>query len=577
MMITPTNEQKKTRIGILGGGPSGLFLFKKLISSGNEHIEIQIFERSDRLGAGMPYSSCGANDEHITNVSENEIPELVSSIAEWAKTLPEPILARFNIDPDHFNEYKVLPRLFFGMYLSAQFELLLERAKAIGITTTVHLACHVEDIIDKPSLNETWVVLTEIGALKFDKVVICTGHHWPKKHEGSVPGYFDAPYPPAKLNLQLNHQVAIRGSSLTAIDAIRTLARNNGTFLKDDDQNLTYQPFAQSESFKMSMHSRSGMLPAVRFHLADSHLSNDSLLTKDEIAAHIAVNDGFLSLDYLFEKDFIEIFREKDPIFYQKIKGMKMEDFVAAMMELREQLDPFQLLSAEYVQAAKSIKRKETIYWKEMLGVLSFAMNYPAKYFSAEDMLRLQQTLLPLISIVIAYVPQSSCEELLALNKAGVLEMIAVGDDSEVVAQLEHGGAIYHYTTENGEKMGKHYQTYIDCVGQPHLNYAQFPFKSLLADKTVSQARIRFKSEAEGQREYENGNENVEKGSNNGYYLQVSGIAINDSFQVIDEYGAYNVRIFMMAVPYMGGLNPDYSGLDFCEEASKRIVQRMFG
>jgi hypothetical protein len=27
-----------------------------------------------------------------------------------------------------------------------------------------------------------------------------------------------------------------------------------------------------------------------------------------------------------------------------------------------------------------------------------------------------------------------------------------------------------------------------------------------------------------------------------------------------------------MAVPFMGGYNPDYSGLDFCEHASAKVV-----
>ena len=393
----------KKRIAIIGGGPAGLFLFKKLLESGNEDIEIDIFERKISLGAGMPYSDSGANDEHITNVSENEIPELVTSIAEWARTVPVAILKQYNIDPDNFNAYKVLPRLFFGKYLSAQFHILLEHAKAEKIITNVHFECNVEDIIDKPEFNETWISIPELGTLKFDIVVICIGHKWPKIHEGKVPGYFDAPYPPAKLNLHLNHEVAIRGSSLTAIDAIRTISRNNGSFFKGEGKNLTYELFEHSPNFKMSMHSRNGMLPAVRLHLEDSHLSNESLLSEEEIVAHIRQNDGFLSLDYVFEKDFKAVFRDKDPEFYVKIREMKIEDFVTAMMELRERLDPFILLEAEYEQAAKSIKRKETIYWKEMLGVLSFAMNYPAKYLSAEDMQRLQNTLIPLISIVIAH------------------------------------------------------------------------------------------------------------------------------------------------------------------------------
>ena len=54
-----------------------------------------------------------------------------------------------------------------------------------------------------------------------------------------------------------------------------------------------------------------------------------------------------------------------------------------------------------------------------MLAVLSFAMNYPVRYFSAEFMQRLQKDLMPLISIVIAFMPQGSAEEMLALNEAG--------------------------------------------------------------------------------------------------------------------------------------------------------------
>lgn len=566
----------KLRIAILGGGPSGLFLLKSLLAKNIKDIEIEIFERKMQAGAGMPYSNSGANEEHITNVSDNEIPMLVSSIEEWVKSAPRDTLKRFNINPENFNEYKVLPRLFFGQYLSAQFDLLLEQAKTSGVTVKLHLGTEITDVIDHPDLNETWIEVKEIGIKKFDKVVICTGHHWPVKFEGSVPGYFESPYPPAKLNLKLNHPVALKGSSLTAIDAIRTIAANNGTFLKDKDNKLTYELAAHSPDFKINMYSISGMLPAVRFHLDDPHLSSDSLLSEQEVEKHIKENDGFLSLDYIFEKDFKEILREKDPEFYQKIQHMNIEEFVAAMMELRERLDPFELLHAEYAEAAKSIKRKQSVYWKEMLGVLSFAMNYPAKYLSAEDMQRLHNTLTPLISIVIAYVPQSSCEELMALNDAGIINMIHVGDDSEVEPEQEKGGAIYYYTDEAGQKQSVHYKTFIDCVGQPHLSYNEFPFKSMLKDKIISPARIKFRSAEAGMNEAKKEGSKVETGPDGTYYLSVPGIAINDCFQVVDNYGAYNDRIYIMAVPYIGGFNPDYSGLDFCQEASKRITESIF-
>lgn len=565
------SKNTKKRIAILGGGPSGLFVYKRLVESGSNDFEIEIFERKAQLGSGMPYSIEGANDEHITNVSDNEVPEIVTSMSDWIYTAPVELLQRFNIKPDQFNEYKVVPRLLFGHYLAAQFEILLKAGSKTAIDTKVHFESSVTDI-KYDFKNETVTVETLNNTTKeFDYAVICTGHNWPIRYEGKVSGYYDAPYPPQKLVQHFNHPIAVKGSSLTAIDAIRTLARNNGKFEKDADGILYFELNPESPDFKIMMHSRSGMLPAVRFHLEDSHLSNDSLLTKEEIEEHRKNNDGFLSLDFIFEKDFKEIFREKDPEFYQRIKDFSIEDFVTDMMELRERLDPFQLLKAEYVQAEKSIKRKESVYWKEMLAVLSFAMNHPAKYFSAEDMHRLQKVLMPLISIVIAFVPQKSCEELLALHEAGVLDLVSVGDDSTVEPQ-NGGGVLYNYTDNDNNKQSVYYKTFVDCVGQPHLSYHDFPFKSLLAQKAISPARLKFQSAQAGHDAYIKDSEAVAKEENGDYFLNVSGIAINDNFQIMDQYGAYNNNLYIMAVPYIGGLNPDYSGLDFCEAASLRVV-----
>ncbi|MBE9602218.1 FAD/NAD(P)-binding protein [Pedobacter sp. MC2016-24] len=562
------------RIAILGGGPSGLFMFKRLLESGQTDLEIRIFERKKKLGAGMPYSADGANDEHITNVSSNEIPLLVTTLEEWVKSVPKDTLDKFHIDPNRFNEYKVLPRLLFGQYLTAQFDLLQKQARELGIDYEVYYNTEVTDIIDNPDQETVLIEVNGKEQIEFDHAIICIGHNWPQHQEGKVPGYFDSPYPPVKLALKLDHPVAIKGSSLTAVDAIRTLSRYNGAFDKDADGKLTYQLYPESANFKLVLHTRNGMLPAVRFHLEDSHLSNDALLTEAEIAAHIAQNDGFLSLDYVFEHDFKAPIQAKEPEFYAQIKEMKLEEFVDAMMALRESLDPFQLLKAEYKEAEQSIRRRESVYWKEMLGVLSFALNYPAKYLSAEDMQRLQKSLSPLISIVIAYIPQSSSEELLAMHQAGMLDLISVGEDSEVEAVSE-GGATYHYTDENGEKQAVYFKTYVNCVGQPHMAYADFPFKSLLKNQTVSPAKLKFRSADEGQKALQAGRA-VTQDDLGDYYLTVPGIAINDHFQVVDSYGALNDRIYVMAVPYIGGYNPDYSGLDFSEAASKAIVKGLF-
>jgi len=40
------------------------------------------------------------------------------------------------------------------------------------------------------------------------------------------------------------------------------------------------------------------------------------------------------------------------------------------------------------------------------------------------------------------------------------------------------------------------FKTFIDCVGQPQLNYYDFPFKSMLEDKTARPVIIKFKDNA---------------------------------------------------------------------------------
>jgi uncharacterized NAD(P)/FAD-binding protein YdhS len=564
-------NRRMKRIAILGGGPSGLFMLKRLLESQARDFEIDIFEKTGTFGAGMPYSSMGANEEHVTNVSDNEIPDMVSPIHEWIDHAPQALLDRFGITTANFNEYKVLPRLFFGAYLTGQFHLLLERAKTAGVTVRLHAQHDILDVMDHPDIDEVWVKTDKSGILKFNACIMCTGHHWPMKNEASVPGYYDSPYPPSKLKLKIAHPVALKGASLTAIDAIRTLSRQNGSFRETHDGMLSYHLNEESRGFKIVMHSLGGLLPAIRFHLEDTHLSGDGLLTPELIKENMAQNSGFLSLDFVFQKAFKETFREKDPEFFLKIRDMGMEEFVESMMELRERLDPFVLFRAEFKEAEQSIRRHESVYWKEMLAVLSFTMNYPAKHFSAEDMQRLKKILSPLIALVIAFVPQGSAMELLALHDAGILDVVAVDKESHVDI-AENGGIIYHYTDEDGQAQSVPYQTFIDCVGQPALRIHDFPFQTLVKEKTVSQAMLKFKDADAGEKEMRDGHKDVEKRGNE-YYLKVPGIAINDHFQVTDAYDAYNKRIYMMAVPYISGFNPDYSGLDFCQAASGLIVE----
>lgn len=565
------NENNKFNVGIIGGGPAALFMLKHLLSMQDSIGSITIFEKKNVFGAGMPYSDEGARLEHVTNISGNEVPDLVKNIQKWVSTADAPFLKKYNIGSGNFNEYKVLPRLFFGEYLTAQFNLLCKQAKTKNII--VHLQPHTE-ITDVNFRKETQTISIhdyQQHDWNFDVVILCMGHSWPKIREGKIQGWYDSPYPPSKLSKQINYPVAIRGASLTAIDAIKTLAYTNGVFSKKPDGALSYTVNPQSQGFKIVLHSLHGLLPAIRFHLKEPKLKSESL-DVEEMRAIMLLNEGFIPLSYIFEKRFKLPLREENPSLYETIKDMSVEQFVDHVMSLRESIHAFDLFKGEFAEADKSIHRRQPVYWKELLAELSYALNYPAKHFSAEDMLRLKRSLMPLISIIIAFVPQGSARELIALYDAGVLDLVAVDETSDVYPSKEGNEIIYSRATESGDREEKCYKMFVDAIGQKPVAFKDFPFEGLKKEGIVSEAFLKFRNNAEGKIHEAKDHSTVLFQEPAEYYLRVPGININDDFQVLDKYNSCRCLLYAMAVPYIAGLNPDYSGLDFCETAGSRIA-----
>ena len=562
------------KIALIGGGPAALFMYKKLLGNNNEEgLEIIIYEKNNQLGAGMPYSNCGAMQEHITNVSGNELPKLPQTMKEWVANAEPVILKPFNINEENFNEFKVVPRLLFGIYLQQQFELLIKESKTKGIKTTVWYNTTVSDIVYNNISGLSEIIDDRQNNILVNEVVICTGHVWPKTYENKVSGWFDSPYPPQKLKQIFNAPVAIKGASLTAIDAIRTMAHANGNFIHNEDSSYSYVLNKESKGFSIVLHSLHGYLPAVRFHLEDTHLTPKNFIEEKEVPALKEKFGGYIPLDFIYRTNFVEPLKTQDATLYNIIKDMSIEDFVAYMFTDRQEMDGFDLLRQEYKEAEESIANRKSVIWKETLGALSYAMNYPAKHISAEDMLRLKKVLMPLVSLIIAYVPQSSCRELLALHDAGIINLISVDENSQVKPN-ENAGADYWYDKEGTKK--NYFKTYVNATGQGAMQLKDFPFKQLIKDGIVSAAYLHFKDDVKAEEEINNGNKLVVPAATEGYYLKVPGININDHFQVLNSFGAFNPSIFIMAVPFIGGLNPDYSGLDFCDTASNKIAETIF-
>lgn len=561
------NVNNSMILGIVGGGPAALLLLKNMVENSINLERIYIFEKNDRMGVGMPYGKDGSSVEHVANVSANELPNFEISFEDYIESHPPESFADFL--PRNFNPYKVIPRLLLGNYLEFVFKFYIRKAKKQGTGVIFHTNCEVRDIVKNNSDN-SYSIITSKENVNVHFAVLCTGHYWPKTYEGLVEGWFDSPYPPSKFTSPSNHTVAVRGSSLTAVDAVKTLARLNGTFIRLENGNLKYKLNDTSQNFKIEMFSTGGFLPALRFHSEDQAYSGKWIMSLDEIYEYKQNHGGFIDLDYVYDKSFKKPLKNRDPEFFETIKDLSLEAFVEKMIGIRRELDSFTLFQAEYKEAERSIHRKQSISWKECLAAFSYAMNYPAKHFSAEDMIRLRKTMMPLISVIIASLPQSSYEELIALYEADILDLTQVDKESYVEPHSKVG-AVYHYKSVDDKKIEQHYPLFIDAVGQQPLEVKDIPFPGLQKDNLVSAAYLNFKNNDEAARLI-NADIQIHKGFNNNYYMNVHGVEINDHFQSLDPFGAIVKGLYIMAVPFIGGLNPDYSGLDFCDTAGKRVA-----
>ncbi len=105
------------------------------------------------------------------------------------------------MDKTAFHEKMDVPRLVFGKFLEARFHDLIKRAQKAGFEVDVLTENKVTFLTLKG--DKVQVSAGEENYL-FDKVVICTGHHWcNKEQEGKVDGYFDSPLSSSEISKEI--------------------------------------------------------------------------------------------------------------------------------------------------------------------------------------------------------------------------------------------------------------------------------------------------------------------------------------------------------------------------------------
>jgi uncharacterized NAD(P)/FAD-binding protein YdhS len=530
-------------IAFVGAGPTTLYSLNTLLGRVDRELRITVFEEQATAGLGAPYRPGWNDPAMLSNIASIEIPPLTETLLAWMQRQPDSGLAALGIAATEVDERAFVPRVAMGRYFRDQFDALVEQGRARGIEIDIRTRCRVIDITrtDEGMLVTFSPRRGEVRHEMFDRVVLATGHQWPSEQEVR-PGYFLSPWPAAALAAVSAVQVGIRGSSLTAIDAAVALAGAHGDFVRTDG-GLVYEAAPGTEGFGMTMMSRKGLLPEADFFFPLPH-EPLSICTAEAIDRLIETSDGDL-LEQVFDLFRCEM-TQIDPA-YARAKGLNaatLEDFCEAYFAERAAADPFEWAEANLDEARHNHAERVTVPWRYAILRMHEVIAVIAPHLDGPQFERFSRHFKPVFVDDYGAVPHESIERMLALHRAGKLQVLALGDDYRIDTHRPEGGVMLRRGAEE-----RHFPVFIEATGQRPLSAIQFPFLSLLEQGIV--------------RDEDPTGAGVTRG-----------IVINADFHPMVD-GQPMERLFCLGLPFIMGRHPFIQGITSSHEMGEIVGEAL--
>ena len=460
-------------IAIVGGGPTAVYTLAGLVSC-KRPLAITIFEKGRTIGAGMPYSAEMVTGSMLSNIASHEIPPLRQSLAEWLASLDVRTLAEMGLAANAIDPAEYYPRLTLGRYYLAQLSQLVSVARGHGHRVELKRRTEVRDICPcAAGIALHWTAPDDQGEAIFDEVVIATGHLWSKAEDTALD---TVPlWPICDVEALEADRIGILGSSLSAIDAAVAISEIHGVF--SEAKALSWQRKEGHIIPKITMLSRKGLLPEADFYYPWP-LPELPSLSQARLDAEIEQGQSGL-LARLFEI-FVADLRQVAPIFTASLgfDKLTLELFAQAYFADRLAADPFDWARRNLAEAQLGHEVQRACPGQVAILVAHELFESAAPYLEAEDLGRLKSKLAPVFADNYASVPHRSIERLLAMHDAGVLDIVALGEEYHIVASPEG----YRLTHDAGELA---FDEIIDARGQRALTVNDLRFPSLILGKTV--------------------------------------------------------------------------------------------
>ncbi|MES2755669.1 MAG: FAD/NAD(P)-binding protein [Pseudomonadota bacterium] len=524
-------------LAFVGAGPTTIYTLCAVLNAAHRPGAITIYEEQPRAGLGTPYRPGWNDPAMLSNIASIEIPPIRETLTAWLSHQPRARLVRLGIDPDAIDDHAFYPRLALGEYFLDQFTALIARAKDDGIAIEIVSKCRVTDIVAE---GDGFRLVSETCADRtFDRVVIATGHQWPEEPEVR-PGYFLSPWPATALQRIPATDVGIRGSSLTAIDAVVALASAHGTFIETEGTAVAFRINHGAEALRLTMMSRKGLLPEADFHHPVPY-EPLAICTPAAIECLIASDcDTLLERSYALFKDELA---QADPTYAARVglSGLALEDFAERYFADRVAADPFTWAAQNLAEARADYERAVTVPWRYAILRMHEVLALIVPHLDEDALERFSRYLKPVFVDEYATVPHLSIERLLALHRAGHLAVVELGEDYRIDSRGEAPGAI---VTIRGER--RHFPAFIDATGQRALAFDAFPFPTLL-----DQGVLRDAADPGGR--------------------GAKGIAVDEYFHPASDHPAA-ARLYCLSIPFLLGRHPFIQGITSSHEMGETVA-----
>ena len=419
----------------------------------------------------MPYREDMNADYMLCNAFSREIPNITRSLIDWLNELPEYELNEWELSSHELSARAFYPRLLIGEFLADEFSKLVKMFEKRGHTISIKVNQKVVDIAVTDSGRILVSSNTQIYHNAFDHIIIASGHSWPT-HPKIGNAELVSPWPYKAVTAVQPCNIAILGSSLSAIDIVIALGSTHGEFTEHNGS-ILWTPKPYAANMHITMLSKMGIMPEGDFYYPYPY-TPPTFFSPDAIQTEISKgSDGLLQRLFAL---LCEELDNADPQYLTSLgnAARTVKGFSVAYFSNRRKLGGLKAVEKDFIKIRISMREKQIIPYRYVLLRAHEHFDLALHMLNETDWKLFAENLVPVFTDCYAAVPHLSLARIISMFKVNALSLMATGDDAEFNSTANQGVSV------KLENQTLNFDVMFDARGQASAPTDHLPFPSLV-------------------------------------------------------------------------------------------------